>query len=398
MDRRLVDHFVNSDLISRAGMQRFILRATKNKSGVIEEILEDGSLDEQTLARGLAECYGYEVLPEIAIEADPKALNLITGKMARNHGVLPFKLSDDGNEVTVAVYDTESAGEVLKTLKMATGNPAEIRVATRSYLHDAIGHYYFDETWELKEAADEDAPEFQLERIEESDEILLEDVADDFEEVDELAEEVDIPVADVASTARSKAPAKRPETRKKPLARVIPEKKAFEPPKRSSSKPPKAKNRKKQDSVEQALEDFDAFLDQSDYASGAPALTADPTPEKPQWDADDHMAAQSGFGSDDSFDAAEMKDDSDKGFDEDAFADAFTTGDDSNGGFDLFEPSEVQMSAEEIIIRNEKRIQNLKRELKGQREVVSSLVDLLVESRVISRKELMQRVNEKRNS
>lgn len=407
MDRRLVDHFVNANLISRAGMQRFILRATKNKTGVIEEILTDGSLDQQVVARGVADCYGYELLPDAAIDAEPVAINMISGKMAKAHGVLPFAVSDGGDHVTVAVYDTQSADEVLKTLKMATGNEAEVKVATRSLLEDAIDHYYFDEPWPLKdeslkdESADADeAPEFHLEKIEESDEFLLEDIA---EEVDALDRSAPGPAPDTETakqSARKKAPAQRPETRKQPFARVEPEKVAVR--KARAPGPPANKHRDKQDSVEQALDEFDDFLDQSDYVSGAPGISNDPTPQNPEWDADDHMAAQSGFEVGAGFDAGDVSDESfeDPGieaFDEDAFANAFN--DEPNAsGFDLFEPSEVQMPLEELVARNEKRIQNLKRELKGQREVVSSLVDLLVESRVISRKELMQRVGEKRKS
>lgn len=375
MDRRLVDHFVNADLVSRASMQRFILRATRNKTGVLQEILESETLDEQAVANGLSSCYGHELLGDEAFDVDPGAIAMISGKMAKENGVLPVAVTDSGNKVTVAVYDTEGAADVLDTLRTATGNQPRILVATRTLLQDAIDHYYFDEEWALKnDHTGSSAGADSSEEVADGDsvEILLDEIA-------EVENEASPPLQ--ASPKHKISPPS-------PRARSV----AGKPP----APPARKKPRKRQDSVEKALEDFDSFLDESNYASGAPGIgSGDDVANDSQWGSDDHMKAQSGFSGSGAFGIEEP----DREFDDEAFASAFHDGPDNGqieSGFDLFEPSEADSSIESIAVRNEERIQKLRQELKGQREVVSALVDLLVEARVLSRKELMQIVRKKR--
>ena len=74
MDRRLVDHLVNSSLVSRAAMQRMILRATKDKTSVVEQLLADDKVDESDIARELASYFGLDTVDPSMFSVNDTAL------------------------------------------------------------------------------------------------------------------------------------------------------------------------------------------------------------------------------------------------------------------------------------------------------------------------------------
>jgi hypothetical protein len=70
-------------------------------------------------------------------------------------------------------------------------------------------------------------------------------------------------------------------------------------------------------------------------------------------------------------------------------------------GFSLFEQSEepqpkAQMTLQEIVEMHNRKINSLREESQRQREVIQALADLLVEARVISRRELKKKLREMR--
>lgn len=143
MDRRLIDHFVNANLISRQDMQRIILRASKDKNSLIQELLSAQLLHEDVVAQHIASYYGKETLSAQGFRVDPIALNLITGEVARGGGVLPYSFSAAQDQLYVALYDPEGAQEVLDILERTTGVPPELRFAPKTWVEEAIEHYYF---------------------------------------------------------------------------------------------------------------------------------------------------------------------------------------------------------------------------------------------------------------
>lgn len=143
MDRRLIDHFVNANLISRQDMQRIILRASKDKTSLIQELLNAQLLHEDVVAQHIASYYGKETLSAQGFRVDPIALNLITGDLARGGGLLPYSFSAAQDQLYVALYDPEGAQEVLDILERTTGVPPELRFAPKTWVEEAIEHYYF---------------------------------------------------------------------------------------------------------------------------------------------------------------------------------------------------------------------------------------------------------------
>ncbi len=142
MEHQLVEHLVNNDFVSRQEMQRSILRASMRKSSVIEQLLEDEHIDESKLARVMAEYYGYEYLDSVNIDAQPYALKLISGELAEKYGVLPYKIDAAREQVTLAVYDPKIATEVVELLRAATGKEPDIVITARARLQREIFRHY----------------------------------------------------------------------------------------------------------------------------------------------------------------------------------------------------------------------------------------------------------------
>lgn len=361
MDRRLVDHLVNTSLVTRATMQRHILRASKNKTSVGAELVGAGDLTEAQLAEAMATCYGHNVIDEKAFSAEARALKLISAATAERNGIIPMSLSASGDQVTVALHDLEATHDVLETLRMATGNTPTVKIGSKSFIQKAIRHYYMGEPWP-------DRP-----------------------------------------TAQAAAPARAPEPPVELFSEPAPPKRDRKPTTPPPTPPVAKQAPKKTSGAAQALEDFDAFLDKADIHPGA----------QNSRDADDPWAsAQSGFpGFGDSPNASGFGGLGGKsGLGNSGLGSNSGAGGSSllgnhgaqNGhkfapfpmegdaGFDLFEPSEVQLTLQETVDRQEAQIQRLLQDLQNQRDVLAVLVDMLVEARILNRKELTRLVKARR--
>ncbi len=368
MDRRLVDHLVNTSLVTRATMQRHILRATRNKTTVGEELVGAGDLSELQLAEAMAACYGYDQLDLNSFTAEPRALKLLSANTSEKHGILPIALSTSGDHVTVVLSDVESTLDVLETLRMATGNSPTIQIAGKSFIQEAIRHFYFGEAWPNRPRVTP-LPEPDAE----SEEFLL----DQPSEVEEAPE----PRRDrkPSMPPLSPPPVSQP-VAKTPLAKT------------TLTKAPKKDVTKPKNDVAQALEDFDAFLDQADIRPSQ--MTA---PSESPHDAWGELG--SGFGNDFEMDPTAVPSQGlQSGFGGGSVFGDFEPNDPSEpkDGFDLFEPSEVQITLQELVEQQEKQIQRLHHEVQSQRDVLAVLVDMLVEARVLNRKEVTRLVKARR--
>lgn len=312
MDRRLIDSLVNVGVVSRAAMQRYILRATKNKTSVLQEIYRDSS-DVDKIAGALANYLGTTQIEGSDLDPDPKALSLVAPKTADSAQVLPLRLEKD--TVVLAISDPNQSGELIQTLKLATGSPPRLLVVAPELLRKAIRHYYFNEEW-AERAVTEKSEAFEISEP-------------DFSDL-------------VAPPQPEPSPPRELEAPKSPT----------------------------QD-VNRALEDFDAFLDAS--SAGAKFQSDD------EWE-EEYYKGQSGFASGAGSQFGE-----------------FEEGPNAIHGFDLFEPSEVHLSLQELVDRHDAQIQRLQQELKAQRDVVTALVEMLQESRILNRKELSRRVKLRRD-
>ncbi len=144
MDRRLIDHFVSAKLVSRQDMQRIILRASKDKRTLVGQMLDDG-VDEVSLAAELARFHNVDVADLERVPIDPRALTALPPKLASKGGAFPFAMDELQDQLMVALYDPDGAAEVLKLLEQSTGTAPKIALAPRTVVMDAVAHYYFNQ-------------------------------------------------------------------------------------------------------------------------------------------------------------------------------------------------------------------------------------------------------------
>lgn len=368
MDRRLVDHLVNSSLVSRGAMQRMILRASKNKTGIVEQLFADSTIEEGDLARELAHYYDLDVVQPGSFTVNETALKFISKSMADKHGVLPFAVSESADHVEVAVYNPEAAQSVVDSLKTATGNEPTVFVAPRSWLNDAIRHFYFGEAWAsapAHKAATRDVSDI-------SDDVAVPTAGTTEESSEIILDEVIVPPKPKGRARKDSSPDATPQPEepapKKRRKRAKPEKRS-----RSNSRP----DRKRRSSsaagepsgeVEAALDEFDAFLDN---ATGWGASSG--SSKIPGWDEDEEPSDENPFS---------LK--------------STSAGDWEKGGFNLFdEQSEAGDALRELVEQHEELIERLRRELQQQRDIITALVEALAESGVVSKREIKHRVKRK---
>lgn len=142
MDRRLIEHFVNSNLLSRQDMQRIILRASKSKTGLVTQLLDAEVIDDEALADQIAAFYNYDPLDSGAFFMDNSALGLLDQETAAKAGALPYGYEPGTTRVFVAVYEPGQCKEALAKIEASSGQPPVVRIAPKNWLTKAIPFYY----------------------------------------------------------------------------------------------------------------------------------------------------------------------------------------------------------------------------------------------------------------
>lgn len=360
MDRRLVDHLVNSKIVSRAAMQRIILRATKDKTGVVEQLLDDEKVNEEAVARELAAYFSLETIDPAEFSVNETVLKFISKAMADKHGVLPFAVSDSADHVTVAVYNPEAAQSVVESLKTATGKAPTVKVAPRTWLTQAIRHFYFGDAWSAAPAHRAATREVTA-------------VAQELGLGDESSSEIVLDEVVVPPAPRPRKPSPAKSNGEQKTAPPTPEP---APPRRrknsdAAAEPKRKGERPAQDSeaeVEAALDDFDTFLDsatgwgKAGSRSGIPGWDEAPPERDANPFAREEVSWQEPSGT---------------------------------SGFSLFDekPDEDDgLGLRDLVDMHESTIEQLRRELQQQREIISALVEALADAGVVSKRDIKQRV------
>ncbi|GEM_PF-6487991 len=381
MDKRLADLLVSSELQSRAEIQRKILKSKALKKGVLAQVFESG-VDENTLADLLCEYLGTTRIDNARFEINPTALKFLSKKMAEKAGVLPFRLSDSADNLSVAIYDPEYSEQVMETLQTATGNKPIVFLAKKSWLRSAIRFYYFGEEWsdkptpkaqtfQRKKPASEAARSVPrpknppLARVKPKRRTILtpiemkpalgekQSIAEESEEI--VLEELSFgwEVSDVEEEKPAQKPAPEKTQRKR---------------KRATTQ--NRKNTKPGSMVDRALNDFDAFLDSH---AGPPKQMVDPNlSDIPGWtsppSATSEVSGENGspFGS---------------------------WSEDEGNGFDLFSEPEEDSDIHEVMKAQTLEIGKLKADLSRQKNIIQALIDILSESKVVSKREIKKRIS-----
>lgn len=142
MEKRLVDYLVKNGVVSQGAVQRCILRASMNKSGVVDELASAEEVDQAELARGMAEYWGLEYWSEPQIPAQAPALNLLSFEDSLATGVLPVEASPEEGVITLAVYDVEKAKPAIEKLRRMKGVAPTLLVAGRDQVLAEIDRNY----------------------------------------------------------------------------------------------------------------------------------------------------------------------------------------------------------------------------------------------------------------
>lgn len=341
MDRRLINHFVTAGVASRQDMQRIILRASKDKTSLVTKLLEDGLVTDEVMAQHLAQFYELDLLSLGSFHVEPDALKLLTSKMAQRGGVLPFRFGDSREHVQVAVYDMEMAQGALELLASSTGEPPEPKIAPRRWVIEGLNHFYLNQP----------SPLFSRSSNE--------------------------------SSWRGRQPNPRDALTSRPGsisgARSLSTHNGLDP-------------RASYGGLPSGNGDLDDFLSSEDFGGVDPGLMRDPNlTNLPQ--ASGNISNNPSFwGDGNSSGAAWSKP-------QPPSRQSRSGG--SNPGFSLFDnesepPPRQDVTIQDIVEHHNDKLRKLRDENKRQREVIQVLVELLVEARVISRRELTKRLKDLR--
>ena len=371
MDRRLIDHFVNANLLSRQDMQRAILRASKDKTGVVTQLLDAQLIDEEILAEQIAEFYQHDMLELASFRVDPSALRMITEGIALKAGAMPYAYERGSDRLMLVTYDPERAREVIEMLASATGQAPHISIAPRVWLERMIPYSY--------QGGSHSSP-------------------------------ASGPTPSISS---SNGASNSSGFNERPKSGINRRRRRQNQNPMSSSQPGLHSDR-----VDNALDDFDDFLkDEAPVLSPRSSFAGRPS---------SHLGIEPVINQANSR-RRRQQPRTQNPMDESAFGN-LTGGpafweddtnlqqrwgwDESNGGqqqsppqppepqtsgFSLFEQEEEpktkgQMTLQEIVEMHNRKINSLREESQRQREVIQALADLLVEARVISRRELKKKL------
>lgn len=331
MDRRFVDHVLSAEIVTRAEMQRLILQARKNKSGLVSELLTESTVDETQVAEAVSSYYERPLVVPDQFTVDPTAIQLLSAEMARDNVVLPFLLEQGGDQVSVAIIDPIGAGDVIEMLREATGNEPKVWIARQTWLASQIAHHYFGEDL----PGLEDFPTFTAPDPSATPTVRAPVADGDVTRVGPLAE----------PEVKEERPATNPKG--KALGRIKPTKVRAD----QVNKPPDDKAE-----LAQALEEFDQFLDNSsNFLGGGPNVGDD--------DVDPFSLDDGEFGGFDLF-GQEV------GLDE-------------------------STSVEDKVSRQEDTIRQLVAEVKRQREVIQAMASILEEKGILRKRDLKKRARGK---
>ena len=152
--KTLVDLLVQRGLLTKVQLDD-ALRASKEANLSLQEYIRTHTLvDEKELAAAYAELFTLPVIDSITDKtADPELLSKIPLKFLREHIVIPLRV--DGKILLVTSQPSDF--QPLDELKLLLGRDAQVAVATRSLIIDAINRYYpLEGTKEMIEELEEE--------------------------------------------------------------------------------------------------------------------------------------------------------------------------------------------------------------------------------------------------
>ena len=428
MKRELVNYIVDAGLVERKDIQRCVLRASMNEEvSVVDEVVDRLDVDQQELASTMAEYWGLDARGDKPFDIAPEVLKVIPEHLAEKYGVLPLS-NDETQGFEVAVYDVEKARPVIEKIRDKTGAPPTLVLTARGCITDAIsahydkgvatavveqresaaGHGVLDKGSKRKRGAEpipRNSPKGATgSRPESSDE------AEPTRQVDVAADNPFMDLAGDAGDGNSVDDEPQP-TRAMEGAGpdLLGTGKTQNESESAKSEPTGRSDDEKQTADDSglagALEEFDAELEEADDDE----LDSDPELTEPgssvnwgEYQTDDDSAfpglnagnSTSGFQSEDSGHGSRPDGAAASGARRHEESGVFPV---DRGGGDFFDFEDEERDKEEVTLaevvdRQRHIIRKLEREIEYQKGILQTMAELLVENRVISKRQLKSRL------
>jgi type IV pilus assembly protein PilB len=126
-------------LISRGELQEALALSRQNGKRLGEVLVDEGLVDERTLAQLIAEQEELDFIDLGKFELDPEATRLLPAALARDCQAVAFAFNESA--VKVAVSDPVD-GAALEQVRLTLGRPVHFLVATRSEVDAALAEAY----------------------------------------------------------------------------------------------------------------------------------------------------------------------------------------------------------------------------------------------------------------
>lgn len=142
MEKKLVEHLVRSEVVSKTTIQRCRLQASMKQSSLVDELALSDEVDQGALARAMADYWGLQFWADARIAAQPQALSLLAFEDAQATGVLPVGAALQEGMITLAVYDVEKAKPAIEQIRRHKGIAPTLLVAPRDRVLAEIERNY----------------------------------------------------------------------------------------------------------------------------------------------------------------------------------------------------------------------------------------------------------------
>jgi Type II secretion system (T2SS), protein E, N-terminal domain len=130
---------VEHDLLSETTVQRALAQAQASGRRLGEVLVDEGLLDDRTLAQLVAEQEELDFVDLGKYDLDPDAVRLLPARLARECQAVPFAFNETA--VKVAVADPVD-GWALDLVRTALARPVHFLVATRTEVESALSEAY----------------------------------------------------------------------------------------------------------------------------------------------------------------------------------------------------------------------------------------------------------------
>ena len=145
MNKRLIEHLRQQGYIDELQLRSALARQQQFGGDLIDLLVRLKILSEREISRGLASFYRYPMVDLNQSTPDDEALTLIDGDYARKHGILPLQVDHTARMVDVAVFDPARTLDALDFVRRRAGLEPRPHITPPTALTQAINYFYYGE-------------------------------------------------------------------------------------------------------------------------------------------------------------------------------------------------------------------------------------------------------------